>query len=707
MNILVLVESPRKIRHVEHHLMALKDGNHYTVKATLGHITELASVGPYKIGVEDFNTMEEQYDVAADKKDVVSELKKLVKDADRVWLCSDADREGEAIAWHCAQTLAIPESKQVRITFNEITEKGVRDGIKQPRKLDYDMIDAARTRSVLDRMVGYRISPMLWFTIHARSAGRCQSAGLKILADLERKIKAFVPEEFYEIKLSIKKDGKVYPCKFKGEVKDKYDNVKTEEEAKKILAELEKGEYIVKDITSSDKLVYPKPAFTTSTLQQTASTSLGMSPKSSMATLSDLFTDSHITYIRTDSTRLAPEFVEEAKAYIIKNYGEKYYSGYKEKVSEGAQNAHEAIRCTNLEAEVDNRLYRLIKARTLASLMVPAKVKTTTITIENGKYVFKLSGQTVLEEGFYKVYNHADEGDDENGPKLPNFIKGEICEVASINYEKNQTKPPQRFSEAGLISTLEKMGIGRPSTFASIVETLKEREYTVLQNKSIVVTDLGLKLSEFLDKYFPTIINVGFTADMETKLDEIANGALKRVETLTTFYDELKGVCNTAQKALNEEAAAKKAARVIVGTCPDCGKNLYEREGKYGKFIGCEGYPRCRYMRNADGSEVARKTVITDNLACPKCKKGHLVQRTNSKDQSIFWACSAYPKCKQTLNEEDYNKYKADGATVVAPTKANATKAPAKKTTTKKSTAKKTTAKKSTTKKTSTKKKTK
>ena len=652
--ILVLLESPRKVEKINKYLNKLNDGNKYTVIATEGHFVELADVGISKVGIKDLDTMEPEFSVIEGKKELVSKIKKMIKDYELILLASDPDREGECIAYHCIQQFNIPKSKARRVKFHEITESGIKQGIANMGQLDEKMVDSAICRAIMDKCIGFRLSPLLWFSVGGKSAGRCQSAALYILAELEKKIKVFIPEEFFEIDLKIKKD-KIYQCKFIGEENKKYQTIDTEEKAKKIIDELKFSDFKVIDISHREKYIHPKPAFTTSTVQQAASTSFGMSPKSSASRLSELYTDSLITYIRTDSTRLSPEFVEAAKKYIIETYGKEYYKGYYHKEDKNSQNAHEALRPTDLYIENNDRLYQLIKARALASLMQPCKIKTTTITLKNDKYLFTLTGNEILEDGYLKAYSYKEEDESDDNNTIPNLSVGEIVNVHSLTYIKKETQPPKRYSEAGMIKELEKLGIGRPSTYTSIIETLKDRNYIKVENRSITVTDKGIKVSDYLTENFSNIINVGFTAEMEKLLDEIAEGKADRVQSLKDFWEVVKKALSDVRKKQAEKPKEEKKY-VIVGKCPQCDGDLVEREGKFGKFVGCKNYPKCKYIRK---KEKPKENVITDNLNCPKCKKGKLIQKEGKGKK--FWSCDQFPSCNQTFNLAQYNKFKEGG----------------------------------------------
>lgn len=673
MKILVLLESPGKVKKISQILNGMKDGNQYTVKASMGHITRIEDSGKYKLGLN-METYEPKYEILSEKKQVVKELKKLVKENDMVYLASDDDREGSMISAAWIEFLDIPKSKQCRVLFHEITEKGVKEGLQHKGSLDENMVEAAKTRAILDKILGYMCSPLAKYTVGAPSVGRVQSAGLKIIADREREIQAFKPEKFYEIYLSFNKDSAVYTAKYKGTIDKKVASVKTRKEAEDICKQCLDKDYKVSDITSKIRSVVAKPPFTTSLFQQDASAKLGYSPKKAMQIAQKLYESGYITYMRTDSLRFSDEFISDAKKHIISVFGKEYYKGFpKVKQSENAQEAHESIRPTHIELTPDKaaselegemlKVYKLIFNRSIAALMSPAEIEDTNVTISNKNNLFGLAGHIVKFPGFKSAYNYSDDSNDSG--VLPTFKVDEKINPINDPLEivEKQTTPPSRYTEATLISKLETEGIGRPSTYATVVETLKEREYMTLEKKSIICTDLGLRLSTMLDKYFPDVINLKYTAEMEKMLDEIAEGQKERFSEVDSFYKNIFKELSNAKKSISEN---KPEAEEYDDICPECGKKLVIKTSKYGKkFVCCSGYPKCKFTASLDenGKMIQPKKIEATEIICPKCKKGHLVKRTAKATGEVFYGCSNFSKgCKFTMKQEEfeekYNKKK-------------------------------------------------
>ena len=604
---LVIVESPNKRATL---LKIFKDAGYTktTVLASVGHITEIKDGGKYwNTGIEPDNGFKTNYVVSSDKRDIVENLRNQVKAADMVYICSDPDREGEAIAWSLKKFLKVPEDKYERVTFHEITPKAVLKAFDSPRKIDEDLVNAAQSRQRLDKLTGYRLSPIARDEVGAKSVGRCQSACLKLIAEREREIKAFVPETFYELSLEFPRGDTRYKAKYVGTDDKEVKRIPTMDAVKEIMGECAGNDYEVASVEPKEKLSYPKPPFTTSTFQQEVSSKLGIGIKSAMSCAQKLFegldvNGEHIaliTYIRTDSTELADEFVPVLKEHVVSHYGKDYYAPIKKaKKSELAQDGHEAIRPVDmtmtperLSAYIQDaqllKVYEMIYHRTEACSMAPSVTSETTYSIRNGKHRFNLVSRELLFDGFRRAYSYKDDPDDK-APAKAAFKEGDVIpsKDAELAAELKETTPPARYKEATLVKELESKGIGRPSTFTSIVETVlsKTRGYCELSDRYIVPTELGMRLSEFLDKSFPRLFDIGYTAEMEKDLDLISDGKLDWLEFMNRFYGNL------------EESASKVTPQ---RTCPECGRPMKKRIGKYGPFWGCSGYPECRHIEKA------------------------------------------------------------------------------------------------------------
>lgn len=654
MKILVLLESPGKVAKISQILNSLKDGNSYTVRSTMGHISRIEDSGKYKTGI-DFKTFEETYELLKEKEELVSKIKKEIKNFDLVYACSDNDREGEAISYHWKNFLSIPKTKYRRVVFKEITEKGVKDGLLNIKNsYDENEVESARTRAELDKIIGYRISPLSKNKIGAASAGRVQSAALKIICDRQREIDNFKPEKFYELYLNLSKDRKKLKAIYKGTSKEKVSKESTKTFFETAIKECEGKKYTISKIIDKEKFISPKDAFTTSTLQQAASTVLGFSPKRTMQIAQTLYENGLISYMRTDSVRLSEEFIEETKNYVINTYGKDYYKGFSS-TKKGDQDGHEAIRPIHLNSDISTldpaqtKLYKLIFNRTVASLMSRAKTLVTEVSILNGEHLFTLSGRTILFEGFMKLYSDEDEE-----ASIPTFIINEEIKDAVLELVEKETQPPNRYSEAGLIKVLETSGIGRPSTFAPTVETLKSRKYITVEKKVITPTKLGMNLSEMLDEYFSKFINTKYTASMEEMLDKVAKGETNRVSELKNFFEEFNPIVIKAQKEINSEKEPVKMTNEI---CPQCGGHLVERKSRTTDkvFLACGRFPKCRYTKSLEEKKTEAQ------IPCPKCMKGFLV-RKKSKKGTFFWGCSAWSetKCDCIISETDYKKQYGD-----------------------------------------------
>lgn len=634
---LVIVESPSKSKTIEKYL-----GNDYKVVSSKGHIRDLTTTGKFGFGVDIDNGFEPSYAPIKGKKSVITELKKLGKASNKVYLASDPDREGEAIAWHLKDAMGLKDDDYDRVVFNEITKDKVKESFKHPRKIDDNLVKSQETRRILDRIIGFRLSKLMQSKTGGKSAGRVQSVALKLIVDREREINAFIPEEYYTI-TGIFND-------FDSELfgyKDDNIEVKSEKQKDKIMSELSKI-FKVESITKKDKNKKAKAPFTTSTLQQTASTRLNFPGKKTMSLAQKLYegidigteTTGLITYMRTDSIRLSDEFIKNTYAYIDKIYGKEYIGYVKQtKNKENIQDAHEAIRPTNINNTPDKikqylsndefKLYEMIYYRALASLMKDAKAKTTTIILDNNDYKFKTTGSVIDFDGYLKVYSKFETSEDKILPDLTG-----ISEILSNDIEAEQhfTKPKPRYTEAKLIKELEELGIGRPSTYVKIIDTLKERDYIRLEDKKFYPTEVGIETTDKLQEFFQNIINVEYTRDMEEDLDKIAEGNKVWNKVLDNFYKNFEPLVEVAFKDME-----KKAPEETGETCPECGKPLVVRKGRYGEFIACSNYPECKYIKKEEKKQV-------EVSKCPNCD-GMLIERKTKKGK-VFYGCNNFPKCK-------------------------------------------------------------
>lgn len=636
---LVIVESPSKSKTIGKYL-----GDNYKVVSSVGHIRDLATSGKYGLGVDIENGFTPNYTNVKGKTKLIRELKKDVKDSDMIYLASDPDREGEAIAWHLKDTLGIDEEKYKRILFNEITHDKVLEAIEHPTVIDEKMVRSQETRRILDRIIGFRLSKLLQSKIGAKSAGRVQSVALKLIVDREREIEAFQKEEYWTI------DAKFIDPEFEADLfkyQEKDIEIKNEEEADLILKQL--GEqFVVESITKKKQSKNSKYPFITSTLQQEASTKLGFSAKKTMSIAQKLYegvdllneTVGLITYMRTDSTRLSDDYTKSAFAYIDANYGKDYIGYIKQsKKTENVQDAHEAIRPTSVNRTPESveeylskdeyKLYRLIYMRTLASLMKAATVDKTTIILDNHDYKFKVTGQVLTFSGYLKVYSEYESSEDKI---LPEIIEGNTYVSKEVVKEQHFTKPPSRYSEAKLIKEMEDLGIGRPSTYAKTIDTLKERNYVELIEKKFAPTEIGVETTDKLQEFFSDLINVKYTADMEDDLDKIAEGDLVWNKVLQEFYDLFE------PRVLNAfDAMEKKAPQETGEVCPECGNPLVIRNGRYGAFTACSNYPECKYIKKEDVEQI-------EVMPCPLCD-GTIIEKKTRKGK-VFYGCDHYPKCK-------------------------------------------------------------
>ena len=634
---LVIVESPSKSKTIGKYL-----GTDYKVVSSKGHIRDLATTGQYGLGVDIEKDFSPNYVPIKGKKSIITELKKDAKDSDMVFLASDPDREGEAIAWHLKDALGIKDNKYMRVRFNEITHDKILEAISNPTKIDDNLVKSQETRRILDRIIGFRLSKLLQSKIGAKSAGRVQSVALKLIVDREREIEAFIPEEYWKI-LAIFENFDAELFKFGEEDLE----IHSEEEVHKVLDSLSE-KYCVESISKKEKLRKSKTPFITSTLQQEASTKLGFPAKKTMSIAQKLYegidleneTVGLITYMRTDSIRLSDDFVSSTKKYIKEKYGEEYIGYVKtSKKKDNVQDAHEAIRPTSILREPTKvkkylsndefKLYSLIYKRALASLMTDAKVFQTTIVLDNNNYKFKSTGTVLIFDGYLKVYKDYEKNEDK---ELPELHEGEICITDNVEYTQHFTQPPARYSEAKLIKELEELGIGRPSTYATIIDTIRSRGYVTLEEKKFKPTEIGIETTDKLQEFFSDLINVEYTSDMEKELDEIADGDISSVQVLKSFWNLFEPRVKDAFTDME-----KKAPEEVGEDCPLCGNPLVKRKGRYGEFVACSNYPECKYIKK---EEVTQKEVCD----CPNCD-GKIVERKSRKGK-IFYGCANYPKCK-------------------------------------------------------------
>ncbi|WP_297672037.1 type I DNA topoisomerase [Thomasclavelia sp.] len=644
---IVIVESPSKSKTIEKYL-----GSDYIVTSSKGHVRDLATSGKEGLGVDVENQFLPKYVINKEKKDVVKELKELVKESDEVYLATDPDREGEAISWHLAQVLNVDMDKENRVVFNEVTKDAVVNALQHPRKIDQNLVKSQETRRVLDRIIGFKLSKLLQKKIKSKSAGRVQSVALRLIVEKEREIEAFVPQEYWKIKAEFEKDE----IEFTGELA-KYNNAKLEikngEEANQIYESLNK-EFEVNSVKKTTKKRESKLPFITSTLQQEASSKLGYKAKKTMSIAQKLYegialedeTVGLITYMRTDSTRLSEVFVKSAHEYIEKKYGKDYVGKVKvSKKTENVQDAHEGIRPTSALRTPESvkeflkpdeyKLYSLIYARAMASLMAPAKFDATSVSLMNNGYEFKVTGSVMKFDGYLRVYGKYEK---QNNELLPELKEKEMLESKKVEKTQHFTKPPARYSEAKLIKEMEELGIGRPSTYAMIIDTIQTRGYVELVDKAFKPTETGILTSDRLTQYFNDIINVEYTAKMEHELDEIAEGEDDYVSALQSFMDVFQPLLDDAYDKM-EVVAPKKTGE----KCPECGHDLVERRGRYGLFVACENYPECKYIKK-DPVEVEYT-----GEECPKCG-GKMVYKNGRFGR--FEACSNYPECKYIKNSK-------------------------------------------------------
>lgn len=636
---LVIVESPSKSKTIEKYL-----GKDYKVVSSKGHIRDLSTTGKYGFGVDVEDGFKPHYEPIKGKKAVISELKKLAKDSDKVYLASDPDREGEAIAWHLKDAIKLKDSDYDRIVFNEITKDKVISAFDNPRKIDDNLVKSQETRRILDRIIGFRLSKLMQSKTGGKSAGRVQSVALKLIVDREREIEAFIPEDYYTIT--------AYFDDFESDLfAYKKDNIeiKSLEEKDKIMASLDKT-FVVESIDKKDKNKKARPPFTTSTLQQAASTRLGFTGKKTMSIAQKLYEGVDIgseragliTYMRTDSIRLSDEFIKSSYAFINDKYGKEYVGYVKtSKKTDNVQDAHEGIRPTNINntpekvkkylSSDEYKLYKMIYSRALASLMKDAKTLATTIILDNNDYKFKSTGSVITFDGYLKIYSDYESSEDKLLPDLENKLNKKI-DSNDISAELHQTKPKPRYTEASLIKELEELGIGRPSTYVTIIDTLKAREYVRLEEKKFFPTEIGIVTTDKLQEFFSNIINVEYTSNMESDLDKIAEGEKVWNKVLEEFYEPFEDLVKVAFKDMEKQGPEETGE-----VCPECGNPLVIRKSKYGEFTACSNYPECKYVKKEE------KTVV-EVCKCPNCD-GMIIERKTRKGK-LFYGCNKFPKCK-------------------------------------------------------------
>ncbi|CAM3355580.1 type I DNA topoisomerase [Marinicrinis lubricantis] len=645
---LVIVESPAKAKTIGKYL-----GKQFIVKASMGHIRDLPKS---QIGIElESGDFEPKYITIRGKGSILKELKDARKKVKKVYLAADPDREGEAIAWHLAHYLELNEDEPCRVVFNEITKQAVKDAFKSPRTINKDLVNAQQARRILDRIVGYKISPLLWKKVKkGLSAGRVQSVALKLVIDRENEIKQFEPEEYWSITMTFSIGKQTFEAKFYS-VGGKKTELTNEEQVKQILASIANSDFVVQEVKEKERLRNPAPPFITSSLQQEAARKLNFRAAKTMSVAQQLYEGVDlgkegsvglITYMRTDSTRISPVAQEEAREYIGEKFGSSYVPetprNYTKKAA-GAQDAHEAIRPTSTLREPDQvkpylsrdqfRLYKLVWERFVASQMSSAVLDTMTVDIAAGDVIFRANGSKVKFPGFMKVYVEGnDDGQTDEEKFLPPLQKGDQLKKQNEEPKQHFTQPPPRYTEARLVRTLEEKGIGRPSTYAPTLETIQRRGYVALEEKKFVPTELGELINQLMEEFFPEILDTEFTANMEEELDQVEEGKEDWVEILDEFYASFKKRLEVAEEEMKEIEIQDEVSDEI---CEKCGKPLVYKMGRFGKFLACSGFPDCRNT----------KPIVKDiGVTCPKCKEGKVVERRSKKGR-IFYGCDRYPEC--------------------------------------------------------------
>jgi len=643
---LVIVESPAKVKTIKKFL-----GANYEVAASNGHVRDLPKS---QMGIDIENYYEPKYITIRGKGDILANLRKMVKKSEKIFLATDPDREGEAISWHLLKALKLEDKKVYRITFNEITQNAVKDSLKNARELDMDLVDAQQARRILDRMVGYRISPLLWAKVkRGLSAGRVQSVALRIISDREEEINAFIPEEYWSIDASFELPGEKKPliAKFHGTPSEKI-TIESKEQVESIVSNLKKAKFKITEVKKSERVKNPPKPFITSSLQQEASKVLNFSTQKTMRLAQQLYegidlknhgTVGLITYLRTDSVRVSEEAEILAKEYIEQTYGEAYAAETpkEKKTEQKIQDAHEAIRPTDIARtpfEVKDylsrdlfRLYQLIWKRFVASRMKSAKYETTSIRIDGGEYRFHVSASKVLFDGFMSVYTEADDVKEEQNTLLKDLEKGMKLKLQEIEEKQHFTQPPAHFTEASLVRALEELGIGRPSTYSPTITTILGRRYIVKENKNLYVTELGEVVNQMMKEAFPSIVDVNFTAYMEGLLDKVEEGVVNYKTVISNFYPDLDEAVKNAELDLSQVTIADEVSEEI---CENCGKNMVIKYGPHGRFLACPGFPDCK---------TTKPYFEKIGISCPKCEKDLVVKKT--KKGRKYYGCIDYPEC--------------------------------------------------------------
>ena len=645
---LVIVESPAKVKTIKKFL-----GSNYVVTASNGHVRDMPKS---QMGIDIENDYEPKYITIRGKGEILAKLRKEVKKADKIYLATDPDREGEAISWHLSKALKLEDKKVYRISFNEITKNAVKASLKNPREIDMDLVDAQQARRVLDRIVGYKISPLLWAKVkRGLSAGRVQSVALRIIADREEEINAFIPEEYWSLDadLKVKGERKLLTAKFYGTEKSKM-TISSKEELDEIMKEVENAEYSVADIKKGERTKKAPVPFTTSTLQQEASKALNFATAKTMRIAQQLYegvdikgsgTVGLITYLRTDSTRISEEADATVREYIREGFGEEYVSDGDVKKSSDKkiiQDAHEAIRPTDVTrtpAAVKEflsrdqfRLYQLVWKRFIASRMQPARYETTSVKIAAGQYRFTVAASKIVFEGFRSVYTEAGETKEENNVLLKGLDMDSVLTKESLNSKQHFTQPPAHYTEATLVKTLEELGIGRPSTYAPTISTIIARRYVAKENKNLYLTEIGEVVNNIMKQSFPSIVDVNFTANMESLLDGVAEGKVRWKTIIENFYPDLEAAVEKAETELEQVKIEDEVTDVI---CEECGRNMVVKYGPHGKFLACPGFPDCRNTK---------PYLEKIGVPCPVCGKDVVIRKT--KKGRRYYGCEDNPECE-------------------------------------------------------------
>ena len=649
MSKLVIVESPGKIKSIKKYL-----GAGYEVMASVGHVRDLPKS---RLGIDTEHGFAPQYINMSDKKELIKSLKAAAAESEMVYLATDPDREGEAISWHLAQILALDMNEANRVAFNEITESGVKAGMSKPRKINTDLVDAQQARRVLDRLVGYKISPFLWKKVKSGlSAGRVQSVALRLIVDREKEIEAFIPKEYWTIDAKLLSGRKSFESYLYGTAAGEKIEILCEEDANRIVGELDGKDYVVENVKTGVRNKQPAPPFTTSTMQQEASRKLGFGGQRTMKIAQQLYEGVEIpgmgvtgliTYMRTDSLRISEEARFVAGKYIVSRFGEKYLPKKPRyfKTKAGAQDAHEAIRPTNVNLDPEQikgsltaeqyKLYKLIWERFVASLMSACVQDTVAVDIVAGDYMFKASGYSVKFDGFTVLYEEGKDEKDEEYGVLPPMEKGDVLKLKSLEPNQHFTQPPQRYMEPTLIKALEENGIGRPSTYAPIIANILQREYIERDKKSLKPTALGTVVTELMKEHFKKIVDIKFTAGMETNLDKIEDGSLNWTDVLSTFYGDFETLLKKAEQSMDGVRVKVPAVESDV-ICDKCGRKMVVKNSRFGKFLACPGYPECKNTKPMPEDEIKQP--------CPKCG-AKLVKRVKRGTNKAFYGCSNYPSC--------------------------------------------------------------